>query len=83
MGKLQNGYVFYNSYNHPKPFCFILGIDKVIDGFAQGISMLSEGSKAVLVIPPHLGYGNVAVGSIPANSTLIYEVEVVKVESAY
>jgi len=78
-GTLENGTEFDSSYRRNQPFGFKLGVGQVIKGWDEGIAMLNEGAKAILKIPADLAYGNRAVGTIPANSTLIFEVELVKI----
>ncbi len=78
-GTLENGTEFDSSYRRNQPFGFKLGIGQVIKGWDEGIAMLNEGAKAILKIPANLAYGERAVGSIPANSTLIFEVELMKI----
>lgn len=56
---------------------FVLG--QVIVGWQRGLPLISAGGKITLYIPPSLGYGNVAVGSIPPNSILIFDIELVNV----
>ena len=82
VGSLTNGQVFDASANHGTAgFTFNLGAGQVIKGWDQGVAGMKEGGKRKLVIPADLGYGNQAVGNvIPANSTLVFEVELVKVE---
>ena len=82
VGSLTNGTVFDASANHgTSGFTFTLGAGQVIPGWDQGIVGMKEGGKRKLVIPPSLAYGNQAVGNvIPANSTLVFEVELVKVQ---
>lgn len=58
---------------------FNVGTGQVIKGWDEAFSMLQQGDKAVLTIPPDAGYGSRAVGTIPANSTLIFEVELLRV----
>lgn len=80
-GKLTNGQVFDSSYNRNEPIEFVLGVGQVISGWDEGIALLKEGDKAVLIIPPHLGYGAQGAGGvIPPNATLIFETELVKVK---
>jgi FKBP-type peptidyl-prolyl cis-trans isomerase len=55
-------------------FSFTLGIGEVVPGFDEGVTGMKVGGKRVLVIPAALGYGNQALRSIPANSTLVFEV---------
>jgi peptidylprolyl isomerase len=83
VGKLENGTVFDASANHGGPFSFTLGAGQVIKGWDQGLLGMKVGGKRTLVIPPELAYGDRAVGGvIPANSTLIFEVELVSVTPA-
>ena len=80
-GWLTNGKKFDSSRGR-KPFKFTLGKGEVIKGWDQGVAGMQEGGVRKLTIPPNLGYGNRSVGNglIPANSTLIFEVELLKVE---
>ena len=82
VGALTNGTVFDASANHGTAgFTFNLGAGQVIKGWDQGIVGMKEGGKRMLVIPASLAYGNQAVGDIiPANSALIFEVELLKVQ---
>ncbi len=77
-GALTNGKIFDTSYKRNKPFTFKLGLGNVIKGWDEGIALLNVGSKAKLIIPYFLGYGE--QGSppvIPARATLIFDVELV------
>lgn len=74
-GYLEDGEKFDSSYDRNKPFSFTLGKGNVIAGWEEGIALLNKGAKAILRIPPNLGYGTRKVGSIPANSTLYFEIE--------
>lgn len=80
VGTLTDGTKFDSSYDRNQPFTFNLGAGEVIQGWDQGIVGMKVGGKRKLTIPPSLGYGSQAVGTIPANSTLIFEVELLKVE---
>lgn len=77
-GKLENGTVFDSSVGKD-PITVPIGQGYVIPGWDQGLLGMKEGGKRILIIPPALGYGPNAQGPIPANSTLIFEVELVKV----
>ena len=78
-GYLTNGTIFDSSLNAGRtPFDFELGAGQVIAGWDQGLVGLKVGETRVLRIPPSLGYGSTAQGPIPANSTLIFVVNLVQ-----
>lgn len=79
-GTLTNGQKFDSSLDRGQPFTFDLGSGSVIQGWDIGVAGMKVGGKRKLTIPPHLGYGERANGSIPANSTLLFEVQLLKVE---
>lgn len=79
-GKLTNGDKFDSSVDRGQPFSFTLGVGQVIKGWDEAIALLHVGDKATLTIPPSLGYGSRAMHSIPANSTLIFDVELMAVK---
>ena len=76
-GWLTDGKMFDSSVERGEPFEFQIGVGQVIDGWDQGVATMKVGGKRKLTIPPELAYGNQDVGEglIPANSTLIFEVE--------
>lgn len=78
-GKFTNDTVFDSSLKRGVPYDLRLGNGEVIAGWEEAFLLLQEGDKATLKIPPSLAYGDQARGSIPANSTLIFDVELVKV----
>lgn len=78
-GKLLNDQVFDSSVQRGQPFSFKLGEGQVIRGWDEGMGLFNEGGKGKLIIPSFMGYGSQAVGPIPANSILCFEVELVKV----
>ena len=84
VGSLTNGQVFDASANHGTTgFTFTLGTGQVIAGWDQGIVGMKEGGKRKLVIPASLAYGDQAIGNvIPAGSTLVFEVELIKVQKS-
>jgi len=79
-GYLQDGTMFDSSVQRGEPFRFRLGQGSVISGWDQGFALLKEGSKARLIIPAKLGYGSRAMGSIPANSMLIFDVQLIEIQ---
>lgn len=82
VGSLTNGTVFDASANHGSTgFTFNLGAGEVIRGWDLGVEGMKVGGKRKLVIPADLAYGDRAIGNvIPANSTLVFEVELLNVE---
>lgn len=80
-GALPDGNSFDNSFERGEAFPFILGMGQVIPGWDEGIAMLKIGSKATLIVPPSLGYGETGYPPvIPPNSELIFYVELVKMQ---
>lgn len=77
-GYLINGQLFDKTVD--KPFVLKLGDHKVIPGFEQGIVGMKVGGKRRLIIPPALGYGNQPQGGIPANSLLIFDIDLIAVQ---
>jgi len=79
-GKLLNGIVFDSSVTRGQPFEFPLGQGRVIRGWDEGIAMLNVGSKATLIIPSELGYGERGAGrDIPPFAPLVFEVELIDI----
>jgi FKBP-type peptidyl-prolyl cis-trans isomerase len=80
VGRLENGTQFDSSYDRGTPFPFTVGAGEVIAGWDQGVPGMRVGGTRRLTIPPNLGYGLNQVGTIPPNSTLVFEVELLSIE---
>ena len=79
-GWLTNGSKFDSSVDRNDPFAFRLGTGSVIPGWDEGVEGMREGGKRQLWIPPTLAYGSSGAGSIPPNSILIFEIELLRVD---
>jgi FKBP-type peptidyl-prolyl cis-trans isomerase len=79
VGTLTNGTKFDSSYDRGQPYTFQVGAGRVIAGWDQGVPGMKVGGKRRLTIPPSLGYGNQPNGAIPANSTLVFEIDLVSI----
>lgn len=80
-GWLTNGMKFDSSYDRKQPFETKIGIGYVIKGWDKGVPGMKVGGKRKLTIPHHLGYGKYGVDPvIPGFSTLIFEVELIKIK---
>lgn len=79
IGALPDGTVFDASSKHGQAFTFPLGQGQVIPGWDQGLVGMKVGGKRTLIIPPDMAYGSRDLGVIPPNSTLIFQVELVKI----
>lgn len=75
VGKLPDGTVFDQNEHAAMP------VEGVVPGFSQALQMMKKGGHYKVTIPPHLGYGDKAVGPIPANSTLEFDVKLLDFKS--
>lgn len=89
VGRLQDGTVFDSSEaNGNQPLTFQLGTEGLIPGFQIGVNGMKEGGERRIAIPPEFAYGTQDVKDadgkviIPANSTIIFDIRLVKVEDA-
>ncbi len=80
-GRLEDGTVFDSSFDRGEPFRFTVGAGSVIEGWEEGLLGMKEGGSRELVIPPEMGYGPRTVGMIPPNSTLIFDIELLEIET--
>ena len=80
-GTLEDGTKFDSSLNPGRtPFRFTVGAGQVIKGWDEGLMGMKVGGKRKLTIPPELGYGSRDNGPIPANSTLIFDIDLLGIE---
>jgi FKBP-type peptidyl-prolyl cis-trans isomerase len=80
-GWLTTGKKFDSSVDAGKPFDFTIGNGEVIKGWEEGVAGMKVGGKRQLRIPPALGYGAEGYpGVIPANATLIFDVQLLGVQ---
>jgi FKBP-type peptidyl-prolyl cis-trans isomerase len=77
-GWFTDGKMFDSSHLRGQPFSVTVGAGQVIKGWDEGLQLMKEGGKALFVIPPDLAYGKGRQG-IPPDSTLVFVIEVVKV----
>lgn len=78
-GTLKDGTKFDSSRDKGTPFTFVVGTG-VIEGWSQGVIGMKQGGRRTLTVPPTLGYGARGQGKIPPNSTLSFDIEVLKIE---
>lgn len=80
-GMLEDGKKFDSSRDRNKPFKFMLGKQEVIRGWEEGVAQMSVGQRAKLIISPDYGYGATGhPGIIPPYATLVFDVELLKLE---
>ncbi|KAG5769836.1 hypothetical protein H9Q69_004210 [Fusarium xylarioides] len=76
----DSGKQFDASYDRSTPLDFVVGSGQVIRGWDEGLLDMCIGEKRLLTIPPEYGYGQRAIGPIPAGSTLVFETELVGIQ---
>ncbi|MFP6808490.1 MAG: FKBP-type peptidyl-prolyl cis-trans isomerase [Pseudomonadales bacterium] len=78
-GTFLDGKVFDSSVDRGEPISF--PVNRVIAGWTEALQLMQEGDKWRLYVPPALGYGERGSGSIPGNTVLVFEVELIEVNS--
>lgn len=81
-GILLNGTKFDENQDVTNPFKFAVGMRQVIPGWDEGVMLLHEGEEAKFIVPSNLAYGEQGGGPIPPNSTLIFDVKLLKINPA-
>lgn len=77
----EGGKVFWETRESNKPFYFVMGTNSVIKGCEEGVSLMRLGDRYIFIMPPELAYGKKGKGIIPPNSTLVFDYEVISVET--
>lgn len=78
--RLKDGTVIDDSFSRGEPISLVPGRGQVIPGWEEGLLLMKQGGEYTLLVPPQLGYGAQANGPIPANATLIFDMEIVSVD---
>jgi FKBP-type peptidyl-prolyl cis-trans isomerase FkpA len=80
--KLDGKGLQFDSSSTTAPFAFTLGAGQVIRGWDQGVAGMKVGGLRRLVVPPSLAYGAVRYGPIPPDATLVFDIELVSVQTS-
>ncbi len=81
VGTLRDGTKFDSSRDRGEPFSFPIGAARVIPAWDEGVATMRVGGRRKLIVPPALGYGATGAGDkIPPNATLIFDIELLKIE---
>ena len=80
IGTLADGKEFWNTRTDGSPYEYTLGVDSVIRGFSEGMRHVREGDRIIITMTPELGYGARDRTGIPANSTLVFDYEILAVK---
>jgi hypothetical protein len=80
IGTLADGKEFWNTRTDGSPYEYTLGVDSVIRGFSEGMRHVREGDRIVITMKPELAYGARERTGIPANSTLVFDYEILAVK---
>lgn len=81
IGQLPNGYEFSNTYLKQTPVQFY--VKTTVKGMIEGLQLMKTGSRFIFYIPPKLAYGDKQKGIIPANSYIVYELELLEIKQRH
>lgn len=81
IGTFENGEIFWETRESNSPFHFVTGTNSVIKGVEEGVSKMRVGDRWIFILPPEIAYGEKQRGSIPPNSTLIFDYEILEVSN--
>ena len=79
-GSLLDGTIFDTSYTKNHPYIFTIGMDQVIEGWDAGVIGMRVGGQRILTVPPRMAFGIESSDIIPSNATVVYEIELLKVD---
>ena len=82
IGTLPDGTAFGDSYSTQEPITVIYGNGQLLPGWEEGLGLMKEGGQAKMVLPPDLAFGEQGFGTIPPNSEIVLDVELLSVEPA-
>lgn len=82
IASLADGTELVNTYTDGQPATVVWGKGNLLPGWEEGVGLMKAGGKAKLLLPPELAFGAAGTGGIPANSQIVLEVELLKVEAA-
>jgi len=81
IGRFTDGKEFWNTRTEGAPYEYTPGVDRVIRGFEEGMREVREGDRLVITMKPELAYGERGNRDIPPNSTLVFDYEILAIES--
>jgi FKBP-type peptidyl-prolyl cis-trans isomerase len=79
IGAFLDGTVFDSSFSRGVPYSFVIGAGTVIKGFDQGVTGMKTGGRRVVVIPSDLAYGSRGSGSIPPNTPVQFQIDLISI----
>lgn len=82
IGRFTDGREFWNTRTTNRPYEYRLGVDRVIRGFAEGMTHIRQGDRIIITMNPDLAYGARGNRDIPPNATLIFDYEILSLKPA-